>query len=288
MRFEVAKRKYENGRIQNPAKGRSLGNYTYLYKVNDDRYEIRKPWNTYEENPDFVQGKPGSNRYTQISDTLPILSIERGKDGYTYLEVLFEEKHHNQTVANVVHKHVVTLSAFICNHEMRFWFHGSNLGRGRNAPVLAKGLRFKVDERNYMTLSLDEGQAVTTDKRFVNREKAKPINARLKQLNKLGTVLTKLEAVTKADVNGAIDSAYSYNNNTLLDKVFGTDEFEVIDVYRTLATTLGYWERSQSAPDPIKDQYNRFQNAMTTLRKHAYKRAGVLEAKEIANGLTTN
>lgn len=288
MRFEVAKRKYENGRIQNPAKGRSLGNYTHLYKVNDDRYEIRKPWNRYEENPDFVLGKPGSHRYIQVSDTLPILAIERGENGNTYLEVLFDGEYHNQTIANVLHKHVAHMSAFICNHEMRFWFHGSDLGRGRNAPVLYKGLRFKVDERNYMTLSLEEGQKVTTDKRFVNREKAKPINARLKQLNKLGTVLTKLEAITKADVNGVIDGAYSYNNKTILDKVFTTEEFEVEDVYRTLASTLGYWERSTSSPDPIKNQYQRFQASMQALRKHAYKRAGVLEAKEIKNGLTTN
>lgn len=287
MRFEVAKRKYENGRIQNPAMGRSLGNYTYLYKVNDNRYEIRKPWHRYEENPNYVEGTPGSHRYIQISDTVPILSIERGEGGYTNLEILFAEKYHNQTVANVLHKHVPSMSAFICNHEMRFWFHGSNLGRGRNAPVAAKGLRFKVDERNYMTLSLDEGQAVTTDKRFVNREKAKPINARLKQLNKLGTVLTKLEAVTKADVNRVIDARHN-NNKTVLDKLFDTTEFETDDVYRTLASTLGYWERSESSPDPIKNQYKRFQNAMATLRKQAYKRAGVLEAKEIANGLTTN
>lgn len=285
MKFITAKHKYNAGRVQNPARGRSLGNYTYLYKDSEDRYEVRRQWSSYDKNPNYTPGVKGSFEYVVNKFDIPVFSIEKIDDNKTRIEILLNEEDHTQTLANVFYKHIYGMTTFICNHEMRFWYYNSNLGRGRHAPVLRKGLTFTVDDRNYITL--DEGQKITSDKRFVNREKAKPINVRLKQLNKLGTVLTKLEAVTKADVNGAIDNRSSASK-TVLDKLFGDAEFVADDVYRVLATTLGYWERNVSAPDPIKNQHQRFKSAMETLRKEAYKRAGVLEAKEIPHGNTAN
>lgn len=285
MKFSSAVSKYHAGRVQNPARGRSLGNYTYLYKASEDRYEVRRLWSRYERNPDYDRSVKGSWEYRAVRTLLPIFSIEKAADNQTSITILLPDDEHNQTTANVLHKHILGLSTFICNHEMRFWLPRAELGRGRHAPVLRQGLKFTISALSHITL--DEGQKITSDKRFVNREKAKPINVRLRQLNRLGIVLTKLEAVTKADVNKVIDTRHM-DTKTILDKVFDDTEFVADDVYRVLATTLGYWERSENSPDPIKNQNTRFKSAMETLRKQAYKRAGVFEAKELAHGNTTN
>jgi len=268
MRFQVAKNRFHNKRIVYPEKGRALGNGTYLRKINDTKYEVWMAFSmwTQNENQDWIRS----------SKEVSLFTIEPYGD--ETLLTITNTKYDDLTASFRLRKWT-GVSTVICAKELRFFTKDGYQEAVYSLPVMTEGLQFIVD--NLGKTRLKEGQALLTSVRFINKEKAKPVNDNYKKLLKFGQMLTALESVTYEDARHKKSEPYLSEVKRVLS---GEIEPTFTSVCDLVWSDLRYNERNESDrhpnAHPVNNQRAKFVRGLVSLKKFLYKEIGVYQSKE--------
>ena len=262
MNFIHAKHRYENTNIRYPERGKALGNGTYLYKINNEQYEVWCYLHTYDyEKREYVKRRKS------------LYTVEPLPNGETLLTITNKE-HNQQTVGHRLRKWA-RINAHIADGELRFKPFGFNSPYVpiTSWPALTEGLQFVITNHGYTVLKSD--QKLRTSERFVNREKAKPIRERYNKFVKFGKLLTTMDALTYKDV---------FSNSSNLSKAFDVMEGKAEPTLEAVCAVVwqSFWwkEKNNQSTDVVKNQSQRFLTEVGSLKRKFYKAAGLYESKE--------
>jgi hypothetical protein len=261
MRFKEAVSRYKQKRVTNVERGLSLGNYTYLRKINEEKYEVAMGEGRYVEKPD------GTHEYVRTRQ--PLFTIE--PQGDQTLITITAKRMNCMTVSHRISKWLY-LYAFICDSVMRYRIPNVDRTTAHSSPTLYEGMQFLMQNGGRM-------ENITPNKttaRYLNAEKAKPFRANAIRFKKFAHLLTAIEAVLYEDTRHQ-----AYRDTKLLREVIlGHSEPSYEAVCEVMSFQIGW--RQQDMTGIVPNQTQKFNFQIDRLIKVIYKQEGLYEAKEIA------
>ena len=261
MKFKEAVSRYKQKRVTNVERGIALGNYTYLRKIDEKKYEVTMGEGHYVEKPD------GTHEYVRTIQ--PLFSIEPQSD--QTLITITAKRMNCMTVTHRISKWL-NLNVFLCDSVMRYRIPYQERTTAHSSPTLYEGMQFLLQKGGRI-------ESITPNKtsaRFLNLEKSKPYRANAIRFKKFARLLTAMEAVTFEDTKHK-----TYREVKLVREVIlGRSEPTYEAVCEVLSFQIGW--REQDMTGIVPNQTQKFDFQINRLIKSIYKEEGLYEAKEIA------
>jgi hypothetical protein len=260
MRFKEAVSRYKQKRILNVERGMALGNYTYLRKINEEKYEVTMGLGTYVKQPD--------DEYEYVRTRQPLYTIE--PKGDQTLITITTNKMNCMTVSHRISKWL-SMEVFICDSTMRYRLPYEARTSHHCSPALYEGMQFLKHDGGRM----ESITPTKTSARFLNLEKSKPYRANAIRFKKFAKLLTAMEAVTYED------SKHRDNRDVkvLREVILGHIEPTYEAVCEVISFDIGW--REQDRTGVVNNQKEKFDSQIDRLIKSIYKQEGLYEAKEI-------